>query len=150
MILISFFLATVLLFSLISRRMEKSIITAPMVFTIAGMVGMFVVAESGEFQMERNLFSTLAEIGLVMTLFVDATHVNRKNLEDNYKLPLRLLGIGMLPTILLGAVFASVLFPKFIYLGSRSRRCDSCADRRRVGTSHSEQPKSSAAHSPCP
>ena len=111
MILISFFLITVLLFSLVSRRMEKSIITAPMVFTIAGIICMSMLADSGEFQIERNLFSTLAEIGLVMTLFVDATHVNRKNLGEDYTLPLRLLGIGMLPTIVLGAAFASILFP---------------------------------------
>ncbi|HMK36806.1 MAG TPA: cation:proton antiporter, partial [Desulfomonilaceae bacterium] len=111
MIIISFFLITALLFSLVSRRMEETIITAPMVFTIAGIIGMSVVANSGEFQIERNLFSTLAEIGLVMTLFVDATHVNSENLGKNYKLPLRLLGIGMLPTILLGGAFALLLFP---------------------------------------
>ena len=80
MTLISFFLATVLIFSLISRRVEQSIITAPMVFTIAGVLTMFVVADLGEFQTERNLFLSLAEIGLVMTLFVDATQVNRKKL----------------------------------------------------------------------
>jgi len=52
----------------------------------------------------------LAEIGLVMTLFTDASHVNRKILRRNKYQPVRLLTTGLLLTILLGALAAMVIF----------------------------------------
>ena len=66
----------------------------------------------GELEADRKAFLLLAEVGLVLTLFSDATRINLQVLKSNESLPIRLLGIGMLPTILLGAVGAAIVFPQ--------------------------------------
>ena len=62
--------------------------------------------------MTRESFRELAEIGLVMLLFADASRINLKTLRSRERLPLRLLSIGMLLTILLGAITAHLIFPQ--------------------------------------
>ena len=47
-----------------------------------------------------------------MLLFADATRINLKTLQSRERLPLRLLSIGMLLTILLGAIAAHLIFPQ--------------------------------------
>lgn len=108
--LIAVFICVVFLFGLVSRRLEQTVVTAPMIFTIAGILTASVMPHSAELKTDRNFFLGLAEIGLVMTLFTDATRVNLQTLKAHGKLPLRLLSTGMLLTMLLGAVFALGLF----------------------------------------
>jgi NhaP-type Na+/H+ or K+/H+ antiporter len=62
-------------------------------------------------QFERETFLKLTELALVLLLFSDATHIDLQALRRYERLPLRLLGIGMPLTILLGAFGASLLFP---------------------------------------
>jgi NhaP-type Na+/H+ or K+/H+ antiporter len=45
-------------------------------------------------------------------LFADASRINMKTLRSRERLPLRLLSIGMLLTILLGAIVAQLIFPE--------------------------------------
>jgi NhaP-type Na+/H+ or K+/H+ antiporter len=52
----------------------------------------------------------LAELGLVMTLFTDASRVRLSMLKGEANLPVRLLSTGMLLTIALGALCAMVVF----------------------------------------
>ena len=54
----------------------------------------------------------LAEIGLVLLLFTDASRTDLKVLRDIRALPARLLSIGMLFTIVLGALAAKLVFPQ--------------------------------------
>jgi NhaP-type Na+/H+ or K+/H+ antiporter len=91
--------------------MEHTILTAPMVFTGVGMLLVITLPVLGELDAERKSFLLLAEIGLVLTLFSDATRINLGVLKANESLPIRLLSIGMLPTILLGALTAAFIFP---------------------------------------
>jgi NhaP-type Na+/H+ or K+/H+ antiporter len=51
----------------------------------------------------------IAELGLVMTLFTDASRVSPRSLKGDRNLPIRLLTTGMLLTIVLGAVCAMVV-----------------------------------------
>lgn len=106
------FILLVFGYSLASRRMEHTILTAPMVFTGVGMLIVITLPVLGEIDAERNVFLLLAEVGLVLTLFSDATRINLKVLRANENLPIRLLSIGMLPTILLGALTAAFIFPE--------------------------------------
>lgn len=112
MILIAVFVAVVFLYSLVSRRMEQTVITAPIVFTSSGILLILAMPGLRELNMERESLLTLAEIGLVMLLFTDATHISLRKLKSKEHLPLRLLSIGMLLTILLGAVVARLVFPQ--------------------------------------
>jgi NhaP-type Na+/H+ or K+/H+ antiporter len=75
------------------------------------MVLVLVRPDLAELGLQRPMLLTFAEIGLVMLLFTDATHINLKTLQSREQLPLRLLSIGMLLTILLGAVSARLIFP---------------------------------------
>ncbi len=98
-------------YALVARRLETTVITPPMVFTIAGML-MFpklpVILEMG---FNANIFLRVAEIGLVLLLFTDASRTDFKLLRKIGNLPIRLLSTGMLLTIVLGAVVARLVFP---------------------------------------
>ncbi|HBD07355.1 MAG TPA: sodium:proton exchanger, partial [Syntrophobacteraceae bacterium] len=112
MIIIAVFVVLVFLYSLASHRLERTILTAPIVFTVAGILLIVVLPVMGEFEADRKAFLLIAEVGLVLTLFVDATRINLQVLKSNENLPVRLLGYGMLPTIVLGALGAAIVFPR--------------------------------------
>jgi NhaP-type Na+/H+ or K+/H+ antiporter len=107
------FLAVLFVLSLVSRYLERTVLTAPIVFTGAGML-MFsslpeILASGGTPQ----IFLHLAEIGLVLLLFTDASRTDLKVLRGIRNLPARLLSVGLLLTILLGAIAAKLVFPHF-------------------------------------
>lgn len=110
-IIISIFVVLIFLYSLISRRIDQSVITAPIFFTSAGILLVFTVPGFSRPEIEQENFLKLAEIGLVMLLFTDATHINLNALKCGPRLPPRLLSIGMLLTMLLGALAARIIFP---------------------------------------
>jgi len=109
MTLIAVFITVVFLYSLVSRRLEQTVITAPIVFSAAGALMLLLPSAAQELAIDRKSFLLIAEIGLVMTLFTDAARVAPRLLEKNGGLPVRLLTVGMLLTIALGAVGAMVI-----------------------------------------
>lgn len=110
MILIAIFVALVFLYSLVSKRLERTVLTAPIVFTAAGMLMFLVLTELREWQGNPQLFLRLAEVGLVLILFTDASRIDLQILRSIQNLPVRLLSAGMLLTILLGLLAALVVF----------------------------------------
>jgi NhaP-type Na+/H+ or K+/H+ antiporter len=54
----------------------------------------------------------LAELTLMLVLFADATTLNLKRLVRERQLPIRLLGIGLPLTMVLGSLIAIALFPE--------------------------------------
>jgi NhaP-type Na+/H+ or K+/H+ antiporter len=111
MTIIALFIGLVFLYSLVSARLKLTVFTAPIIFTLGGMALVLARPDLAELGLQRHLLLSFAEIALVMLLFTDATHINLKALQSRERLPLRLLSIGMLLTILLGAVGASMIFP---------------------------------------
>jgi sodium/hydrogen antiporter len=103
------FVVVVYFYSLVSRRLERTVITAPIVFTAAGLFIFFLPPWLGALKLHRYAYLLIAELGLVMTLFTDAAHIDLRALKQNGNLPVRLLSTGMLLTILLGAIGALVL-----------------------------------------
>ena len=107
--------ALFVLYGLVSRRLDTTPITAPIVFVGAGLVlgaagavdfG-FGTNEGGfEFALGNEIVLIIAELALVLVLFTDASRMSIGALRGNAVLPARLLGIGMPLTILLGAVLA--------------------------------------------
>ena len=110
MTLIVIFIALILLYSMVSRRLERTNLTAPIVFTGAGMLALLVLPSLREQQGNLEVFMKVAEIGLVLLLFNDASRIDRQVLKSMRYLPVRLLSVGMLLTILLGALGALVVF----------------------------------------
>jgi NhaP-type Na+/H+ or K+/H+ antiporter len=104
------FIAAIFVYSLVSGRLERTVITAPIVFTVLGVLAFRVMRLPWEGREGSELFLTLAELGLVLLLFTDASRTSLEVLKDIRNLPSRLLSTGMLLTILLGAVAALVVF----------------------------------------
>ncbi|WAR43173.1 cation:proton antiporter domain-containing protein [Methylomonas rapida] len=111
MIFLVTFILTVFIYSLISRRLETTILTAPILFTLAGIALYRLPPAFSDPELKRQGFLLVAEIGLVMTLFTDAARINLKSLTSNRNLPIRLLTTGMLLTIFLGTLGGMWLFP---------------------------------------
>ena len=102
----------VLGFGLISRRLEKSIITPPMAYVGFGLlIGSSALGLIQTVQITNEIILILAEITLAVLLFTDASRIQLKLLRQEYKLPLRLLSIGLPITIVLGTILALLLFP---------------------------------------
>ncbi len=104
-------------FGLASRKLSRSIITAPMAFVAFGLFMAPDVCESlglGHlFRELEHLDSTihlLGEITLVVVLFTDAAQIQIRALIKGAAIPARLLFLGMPLTILLGAFVGSIFF----------------------------------------
>jgi len=106
------FLALLFLFSLASRRVERTVVTAPIVFTAAGMLLFPSLAGILKAGGTPDILLHVAEIGLVLLLFTDASRTDLKVLHSVRNLPARLLSTGMLLTIVLGAAVAKIVFPQ--------------------------------------
>ncbi len=111
MIQLAIFVLLVFGYALISRRLERTILTAPIVFTIAGMLMFPALPTILQMGFNVNIFLHLAEIGLVLLLFTDASRTDFKLLRSSGNLPIRLLSTGLLLTIFLGMVVARLVFP---------------------------------------
>jgi len=98
-------------FGLFSKLAERSPITGPMVFVAVGIL----VGPLGlgwlEVSVNAELVRVMAEITLVLILFIDASLINLPELIRARRLPLRLLLIGLPLTMGLGILLAWPLFP---------------------------------------
>ena len=110
MTLIVIFIVLIFLYSLVSARLEKTIFTAPILFTAAGILALLLLPELRERKGNLEAFLRVAEVGLVLLLFTDASRTDLQVLKSIRNLPVRLLSVGMLLTILLGALAALALF----------------------------------------
>jgi sodium/hydrogen antiporter len=103
-------LALVLLgFAAVSARLDGTSLTAPMVFTAAGLVvGIegFGLVDPSATGLGVKL---LAEATLAVVLFSDASRIDLQALRRNVGIPARLLGIGLPLTLLAGFVVAVAL-----------------------------------------
>jgi NhaP-type Na+/H+ or K+/H+ antiporter len=111
---VSWTLATIALAVLavaaVSRRLSGGPITPAMVFVALGLIagprllGEIDVPPTGE------AVRTLAEATLAVVLFADAARIDLRALRREYRLPLRLLSLGLPLTIAAGALCASLVF----------------------------------------
>ena len=109
------FFAVLFVYSLASRRLERTVVTAPIIFTVAGMLMFPSLAGIMKAGGTPDILLHVAEIGLVLLLFTDASRTDLKVLHSIRNLPARLLSTGMLLTILLGAVVAKLVFPQLSF-----------------------------------
>jgi len=99
----------VFLFSITAGRVERSVLSGPMIFVIAGVLlgpvlGWFPgVATGAELRV-------LADLTLALFLFVDAANANLAALRRSFGIPSRMLLIGLPGAIALGFGLALVLF----------------------------------------
>lgn len=116
MVILGTFALLIFLFGLVSRRVERSVITAPMVFTGVGILMAWALpAPNIEAEAAGGIVLSLAEVALVLVLFTDASRIGLGFLGRNRDLPARLLGIGLPLIILMGALVAAVVFPQLSF-----------------------------------
>lgn len=101
--------AAVFAFGLVSRRLEGTVLTPPLVFVAAGILLGPAALGVVEFALDGHSVLLLGEIALVLVLFTDAARINLMALRQNEGLPLRLLGVGMPLSIALGTAAAALL-----------------------------------------
>lgn len=100
----------VLLVASISKRIQGTIITLSMVYTIFGLLlsGRFLGVL--ELDLESELIRIVAELTLVLVLATDASRIDVRLLIRDHSLPQRLLLIGLPLMMLLGALLAAAMF----------------------------------------
>jgi NhaP-type Na+/H+ or K+/H+ antiporter len=110
---IAIFLFLIFFFTLISKRIEKTILTAPIIFTLAGMGIYLILPRLAEREIHNNIVLLIAELTLALLLFTDATQIDLRKILKETDLPQRLLGIGMPLTRLVGTILAVLIFDGF-------------------------------------
>ncbi|MGY3551966.1 cation:proton antiporter [Williamsia sp. R60] len=100
-----------LAFAAISGRIAGTPISAPIVFTAAGLI--FGTHGAGLIDVETasETVKLLAEVTLALVLFVDASRVDLSALRHQISVPARLLGVGLPLTIAAGLGVALLMFP---------------------------------------
>jgi len=96
-------------YSLIAKRMASTFVTAPMVFLGVGAlmsIGGFIPAAASQ-----PLLLVVAEVALVVLLFLDAAKTDIMELRNRHVWPLRMLVFGLPLSILLGTLAGAVLLP---------------------------------------
>jgi NhaP-type Na+/H+ or K+/H+ antiporter len=95
----------------ISRRIQGTIFTLPMVYVVLG----FLLSDRclGIISMghlEGEILHIIAELTLVLVLASDASRIDLRSLVRDHDLPLRMLGIGLPLTMILGTLVALAVF----------------------------------------
>ena len=100
----------VLGWAVVSGVLARANINGPLVFTVAG----FLLAnpDRGPFTVdfEAPSIHRIAELTLALLLFADASRVNIHKLRRDVRFPVRLLGIGLPLSVVLGSLLAAWLF----------------------------------------
>ncbi len=110
MTILAILAALIFLYSLLSHRLERTIITGPMIFTTAGILLYFALPDQLAGPLEVKPVLRLMEIALAVVLFTDGTRIRVSELIGSAHLPGRLLGIGMPLIILAGTILAALMF----------------------------------------
>ena len=101
--------AALLAYAAVSGRLEGTWLTAPMVFTAAGLVLGVEALGLVDPDADGLAVKVLAEATLAVVLFSDASRIDLRALRSELGVPARLLGIGLPLTILAGFLAAVVL-----------------------------------------
>lgn len=103
--------ATLLVVAGVSRRLTDTSFTPAMAFVLIGLLMGPLVIDQVAVAPTSATVRRLAEATLAVVLFADASRIKLPVLKREYAVPLRLLGIGLPLTIILGALLAAAFFP---------------------------------------
>jgi len=102
-----------LTYSLVSGRLEGTVITAPLVFVVFG----FFAGSGGlgfaTIDVEHSAIHVIAELTLILVLFTDAARIDLNRVRQDHNLPVRMLLAGLPLAVAAGTFTAAFLFPAF-------------------------------------
>jgi NhaP-type Na+/H+ or K+/H+ antiporter len=105
--------ASLLLYSLVSGRLQGTMVTAPLVFVLFG----FAVGSGGlniaNLEPGHSAIHVIAEFTLILVLFSDAARIEIASVRQDHNLPTRMLIIGLPLVVVAGTLAAVMMFPSF-------------------------------------
>ena len=104
-------LATGFVFAMLAARITRAYVTAPMVFLAVGLA--FSEAGVVGHEQARELLHVVAEVALVVLLFLDAAQIDFKALRRHQNWPARMLVLGLPLAVVIGAVANMAIFPEW-------------------------------------
>jgi NhaP-type Na+/H+ or K+/H+ antiporter len=100
----------IFIYSLVAGRIERSAISGPMVFVTAG----FLIGPSAFGLLNGDASSsdlrTMEDLNLALIIFIDAANADMSILKRQYRIPARMLLLGLPGVIALGFGFAVLMF----------------------------------------
>lgn len=104
-------LCSVITYSMLAKSLSNSIVTAPMFFLGVGYF-IYHLGYITEVNSEEVLH-LIAEIALIVLLFLDASQINLRRLKKQNAWPIRMLFIGLPLSIVLGTLVGFLFFPEW-------------------------------------
>jgi NhaP-type Na+/H+ or K+/H+ antiporter len=102
-----------LLYSLVSGRLQGTVLTAPLIFIVFG----YMLGPGGinlaAVDVGHSAIHIIAEVTLILVLFTDAARIDLNRVRKDHDLPVRMLLIGLPLTMVAGTLVAAWAFPAF-------------------------------------
>lgn len=98
-------------YALIAKRLSTTILTAPIVFLGVGLAlsqNHLISHVDAE-----NILHTVAEVSLIILLFLDASQINLQKLRRENNWPIRMLLVGLPLSMLIGTATGMLFFPEW-------------------------------------
>ena len=110
---IAIIIGGLLTFSLVSGRLQGTVLTPPLIFVLFGLAigagGLGVL----DVNPEHGTIHLVAEVTLILVLFSDAARMDLGRLRRDHDLPVRMLLVGLPLAIGLGTAVGAWVFPAF-------------------------------------
>ena len=100
----------VFVYGLVSRLLERTVITAPIVFVSVGVLLGPAGVSLLNIDLDAAIVRIVAELTLIIILFVEASHIKWKSLRSiTGSIPVRLLAVGLPLTMIGGSLIGYAL-----------------------------------------
>ena len=97
-------------YSLVAGRLERAAASGPIVFVIAGLLMGPLGLGWFDGDISRTGLRVLADLTLALILFIDAANADLAILKRQFRIPSRMLIVGLPGVIFLGTIIAALLF----------------------------------------
>ena len=97
-------------YSIVAGRVERTVISGPIVFVISGLLMGPLVLGLFDGDVSRTELRVLADLTLALILFIDAANADLAILKRQFRIPSRMLIFGLPGVIFLGTIIAVLLF----------------------------------------
>jgi NhaP-type Na+/H+ or K+/H+ antiporter len=99
------------IFATIAGRVERSVVTGPMIFIVFGLLAGPVGLGVMDLNIKTLELRVLADLTLGLVLFIDAANADLKTLRSHALIPRRMLLLGLPLCIVLGVYVGTLVFP---------------------------------------
>jgi NhaP-type Na+/H+ or K+/H+ antiporter len=107
---LAIFALFIFFYSLIAGRLERAATSGPIIFVTAGLLMGPLWLGWFDGDVSRTGLRTLADLTLALILFIDAANADLAILKRQFRIPSRMLLVGLPGIIFLGTLTASLLF----------------------------------------